>query len=323
MRIIEHSEGRVAAPGLYRMPATVYHADPCPEPSLSSGIAKLLVDNSPEHAFYAHPRLGALVDESDPSRPKEIGTAVHKLILGQGRDLVVVEGDDWRSADAKAERKLAYKAGECPILRPDLDKAEAMADRALIRLAEVPDCEGFRDAPAEVVAIVRDRSGAWLRIMMDRFEHRGDHAIIWDVKTGDQSAAPQALGRRIESVGMEIQAAFYVRVAETLFPRLAGRILFRWIFVENDEPHAAAVAEADNAGLHVGARKVAFALHRWNACIAAKQWPGYPARIIRAEYPEWAAKRWAEREELDPQCAGVNWSPETSPFRPLDFGDAA
>lgn len=323
MRILDHHEGRVPGPGLYRMPAGLYHADPCPEPSLSSSIAKLLIDRSAEHAFLAHPRLGGPPEESDPTRPKEIGTAAHKLLLDHGRELVVVEADDWKRPDDRKARAAAYAAGDCPILRPDLAKAEAIADQALARLAKVPGCEGFRAAPAEIVAVARDRSGAWLRIMMDKVEIGEHGAVIWDVKTGEQPAAPQGLGRRIENMAMEVQSALYVHVLGLLFPHLQGRIVFRWVFIENDPPHATTVAEADGAGVHVGDRKVALALHRWNAARRSGTWPGYPAQIVRAGYPEWAAKRWAEREELDPTVAGVEWSLDKSPWRPLDMGDAA
>lgn len=323
MEIIEHTSGCVPGPGLYRMPAAVYHADPCPEPSLSSSVAKILVAQSAQHAFVAHPRLGGTVEESDPTRPKEIGTAVHKLILGHGRDLVVVEADDWKKADARAERTAAYIRGDAPILRPDLDKAEALAGRIRSQIVQIPDCGGFADADTELVAIARDRSGSWYRIMMDAFEHRLGSAVIYDVKTSDQSAAPQDIGRRIEGMAMEVQAAFYTHVIGLLWPQLGGRITFRWIFGENDPPNAVTVAQADGPGLEIGRRKIALALHRWREGMQTGNWPGYPGAIIRADYPEWAVKRWLEREESDPTVRDVDWSLSSSPFRPLDMGDAA
>ncbi|MCJ2107899.1 PD-(D/E)XK nuclease-like domain-containing protein [Methylobacterium sp. E-041] len=324
MKIIDHREGRVTRPGLYRMPAAVYHADPAPKPSLSSSIAKLIVSNSPHHAFAEHPRLGKIAgDEPDATRPKEIGTAAHKLILGQGVDLVVIDADDYRTAYAKTERAAAYADELAPILRPDLEKAELLAEKVRGGVARIDGCDGFAGAPAEVVAIAQDRSGAWLRIMMDRIEIHDTHAIIWDVKTGEQSAAPQGLGRRIEGMGMEVQAALYVRVLEALLPHLAGRIRFRWIFVENEFPHGLTVAEADNVGMTVGARKVDAAIHLWNRCTVSGEWPGYPAQIVRVDFPEWAANRWSAREEIDPQLAGVAYDIATSPHRPLDWESAA
>lgn len=253
----------------------------------------------------------------------EIGTVAHKLILGRGADVVVIDADDYRTAAAKAERARAYAEGCAPILRSDAEKADALADQVAEKLAGIPGCEGFAKAPAEVVAVAQDRSGAWLRIMMDRVEIHPTHAIVWDLKTGDQSAAPQGLGRRVEGMQMEVQAALYTRVLTTLLPHLAGRIRFRWIFVENAFPHAISVAEADGAGMEIGARKVSAAIHLWNRCRTENAWPGYPSEIIRFDYPEWAARRWSEREEIDPQLAGVSYDVTQSPFRPLDMGDAA
>ncbi|GEP09872.1 PD-(D/E)XK nuclease-like domain-containing protein [Methylobacterium gnaphalii] len=326
IQIAEHTEGLVPGPGLYRMPAKVYHADPSPEPSLSSSIAKLIIEQSPEHAACAHPRIAKPkdADERDPTRPKEIGTAAHKLILGAGEQLVIIEADDYKTGFAKSERARAYMDGASPILRPDAQKAETLADRVLSGLAGMDGCDAFAAAESEVVAICRDQSGAWLRIMMDRVEIYPTHAIIWDVKTGEQSAAPQTLGRRIDNMNMEIQAALYVHVLGLLFPKLQGRIRFRWIFVENEFPHGLSVAEVDNVGMGIGSRKVAAAIHRWNQCLKTGNWPGYPTDIVRAEFPEWASKRWAEREELDPQLRGVpNFDLANSPWRPLDYGDAA
>ena len=326
MQIIEHTEGLVPGPGLYRMPAKVYHADPAPAPSLSSSIAKLIITHSPQHAWAEHPRLGKPAEvERDPTPAMEFGTVTHKLILGHGPDHVVIDADDYRTKDAKAQRAAAYANGSAPILRPACEKAERLATRFAQRLACINGCEGFFDAEAEaeVVAIVQDKSGAWLRIMMDKVEISPRGITIWDVKTGDVSAAPQGLGRRVEQMGMEVQAAFYVHVMELLFPRFAGRVRFRWAFIENDEPHGLSVAEADSVGMGIGARKVAAAIFRWSRAIKLDVWPGYPTEIVRVEYPTWAATRWTEREKLDPQLTDVFYDLATSHQRPLDYGDAA
>ncbi|WP_298967683.1 PD-(D/E)XK nuclease family protein [uncultured Methylobacterium sp.] len=329
MEIIEHTAGRVAGPGLYRMPAEAYHADPCPAPSLSSSIAKLLVEQSPAHAHAAHPRLGKVgQDGNNPTRPKEIGAVAHKLILGQGVEVVAIDADDYTSGKVRLARAEAYGEGKTPILNADRIVAERLAQRVEMRLAAVPGCSGFFDAPAEVVGVIRHRSGAWLRTMMDRVEIHATHAVIWDVKTGDVPAAPHTLGRRIVNMGMEVQAALYVRVLETLLPHLAGRVTFRWIFVENEAPNALVVAEADATTLGIGGRKLALALDRWNTACAKDSWPGYPAAIIRPEFPAWAEAQWQEREEREDAAARdrgepLNWDVAASPFRPLGMGEAA
>jgi len=305
------------------IPAEVYHADPCQAPSLSSTIARVLLEQSPRHAWHQHPRLNPdYKPDTSPTRPMEIGTVAHKLILGRGRDVRVIEADAYTSKDARQQRADAYASGLAPILRPDLEAAEAIAHAARAAIVGIEDCEGFANGTPELVAIAHDPTGAWLRVMIDMWEDRGDEAIIWDVKTGDQSAAPQGIGRRIANMGYEIQAALYERVVVRLRPELAGRIRFRWAFVENDPPHLCTVAELDNIGLEVGRKKVAAAISLWNRCLATGNWPGYPARVVLAEYPAFAETAWTTREMedeslremgIDPFLVRAPWRPEPAP----------
>ena len=279
------------------IPASRYHADEFGDvPTLSSSIARTLLDEAPVKAWMAHPRLGGPLEEPEPSRAKEIGTAAHKLILGRGGDIVEIDADGYLTKVAKADRAAAYAAKACPILAADLVLAEAMAGIVHRDIGEFPDCDGFMDAPSEVVVIVQDASGALLRIMIDKLEVRRDRAIIWDVKTGAQSAAPHGLGRRIETMAMELQAMFYTRVLTLALPHLAGRIEHRHLFIENEAPHLFVVSELDATGREMGRRKTAYAIALWNQCLTRNEWPGYPRRIVQTEYPTWAETRWMERE---------------------------
>ena len=111
------ADGRVAEPGLYRMTAEQYHADPCPEPSLSSSTIKTMLERTPRHAFHDHPRLGGMRLESS-SAAQTLGSVVHAMVLGAGRQWHVIDADDWRTKAAKAERDAAESVGKVPILRP-------------------------------------------------------------------------------------------------------------------------------------------------------------------------------------------------------------
>ncbi len=288
------------APGIHMdIPASRYHADPCEIPSLSSSIAKLMLDGAAVHAWHAHTRLGGALTESEPSRVKEIGTAVHKMILGRGSEVVPIAGSDYRATAAKIARAEAYAAGKAPILTEDTATATAMAEAFVLQLARISECSGFFSpgAESEVVVIARDPSGAMLRIMVDRLEITDQGVVAWDVKSGAQSAAPQGLGKRIEGMAMEVQAALYVHVLALAMPHMAGRITFRWIFIENDPPHLLLPCELDATGMEIGHRKMMYAIALWQKCMTENSWPGYPAEIVRAEYPAWAMTRWLEREE--------------------------
>jgi hypothetical protein len=314
---LSHQMAEVMGPGLhYDVPAAVYHADPCERPSLSSSIAKVLLDQSPLHAWYSHPRLGLTEDDSsDPTRPKEIGTAAHKLILGRGAEVVVIEDKAYLKKVTKEGRADAYAAGKVPVLEPDHAKAVAMAVAVTEQLARVPGCEGFAAAASEVVGICHDVTGAHLRCMIDKLELHDTHAILWDIKTGEQSGAPQGLGKRIANMGFDVSAAFYIRVLEQLMPHLAGRITFRWVFIENDAPHLITVAELDNTGLEIGKKKVSAAIGLWNRAMESGVWAGYPAEVILAEYPGYSEAHWLAREEFDPAINSL-------PMDPIYFRDS-
>lgn len=307
--IHDHTDGHVPGPGFYRMTAAAYHADPCEAPSLSSSVAAVMLEKSPAHAMLRHPRLSPQDEESDPTRPKEIGTAAHKLALGKGRDVVVIEADDYKGGAAKAARKAAYSAGHAPILRTDFATADKLARSIAARIADIPGCREFVSAEPELVAIAQDPTGAWLRVMMDRFEDHGDRAVVWDLKTGEQSAAPAGIGRRIANMGMEIQAAFYERAVLTLRPELAGRLTFRWLFAENEPPYCILPVELDHVGMAIGRKKVAAAIALWNRGIETGEWPAYPAGIATAEYPAWSEAAWTWRETEDPLLADLPHDP--------------
>lgn len=76
---------------VHGMPDKIYHADPCPTPSLSSSLVKLMEATSPKKAWAAHPRLNPPPPGATDDDPKfDLGTAAHALFL-EGADEKVVE----------------------------------------------------------------------------------------------------------------------------------------------------------------------------------------------------------------------------------------
>src|SRR5579885_3028935 len=103
------------------VPAEDYHADPAPEPSLSAGIARRLISQSPLHAWTAHPRLNP--DHRDEHGDRlDFGSAAHSLLL-EGLDVCeVIEADSWRTNAAKDARDGARASGLIPLLRKDYER---------------------------------------------------------------------------------------------------------------------------------------------------------------------------------------------------------
>lgn len=303
----------ILQPGLHLgIPEDAYHRDVAPEPSLSSSVAKILLDQSPRHAWHAHPRLGGQKDEGDKTRAMEIGTVVHKLLLGKGAEIVPIEAEDYRSKDAKAAREAAYLEGKQPILRPDMRTAGDTVGAVMQQLDKVEGCGGFGNIGApEVVGIWKDETGPYGRLMADWFQDEGDRAVIWDVKTSSQSVAPHQVARTIVSMGYDLSAAHYERGILAIRPELAGRLTFRWLFCEVEPPHAITVAELDAAGLAIGRKKAAAAFLLWARCLREGVWPAYANRIVRPDYPAFAEAQWLAREERDEDLRRAGIDPFT------------
>ena len=71
----------------YGVPAAVYHACPCESPSLSSGVARTILDQSIAHAWHEHPKLGGGKKESTAAMTT--GSVVHSLLAGEDSDIEI------------------------------------------------------------------------------------------------------------------------------------------------------------------------------------------------------------------------------------------
>src|SRR5262245_43940260 len=96
----------ISEPGIYQMTAAENHADVCPEPSLSAGLSKTLIDDSPRHAQNEHARLNP-DRQDDEAQVLDIGTAAHALLLEGDTGVVVIEASDYRTKLAREARDAA------------------------------------------------------------------------------------------------------------------------------------------------------------------------------------------------------------------------
>lgn len=294
----------IRKPGFYRMSANLYHADPCATPSLSSSIAKALLRKTPRHAYEKHPRYTP-ASVNTPTPAMMFGTVVHKLVLGAGAKVVVIEADDFRSAKAREKRDEALAAGKAPILVDDFDRADVVAERVREGLARIPAAANMFTGEPELVAIWQD-GDVWCRAMLDGLDVTHTHVWLDDLKTSGDDFGPDAVGKKIASLGYEVSAAFYRRGVKALLRD--APIFFRFAFVETDTPYEVLVSELDGAGIEHGRRQVCAAIEVWRRCQQTGVWPGYPREIVRAELPAWATASWEAREQNDPLLEGVAYA---------------
>lgn len=316
IEVREHTSGLVAGPGFFSTPAAVYHADPCPEPSLSSGVACTLLDETPRHAWAQHPRLGLVEDEDPRSRKADLGSVAHTLLTGEGRSVQVIEAEAYTTKAAREARDEAIEAGLTPVLRPDLLKAERMVDAVRARLSGMLGTDGaFLEGRGETAAIWQDPTGIWGRAMIDWWSP--GQPVLWDLKTTSAGLSDRAIGTRIAE-GWDLQAAWYCRGVEQLVPELRGRTRMLFVVVETAPPHECRVIALDGSARHVGHRRAVHAAALFADCLRRDRWPGYPAEVETIETPGWHATRWEARELYDPRFAGLAQplARALSPFAP-------
>lgn len=275
-----------------------YHADDTGpgDPSLSSSIARRLLNQTPAHAKAAHPRLADIPVQRKDSAAMVMGTAVHQILLKDDR-IEVLDFADFRTKAAQEARDETIALGRTPMLAHLWDRANETADairEACSSLKPVPFTAGQPE-----VTIVWDENGARCRARLDWL--RDDHTIIWDLKCTSRSADPRTFERQLWSLGYDVQAAFYVRAVEAAFHVTPT---FEWIVAETDPPYGVTRHSLSAEAMYQAGAKVDMAIQVWNDCLKTDRWPGYDDGLNVVHPPAWMrapenADAWADVELLE------------------------
>lgn len=291
----------IKQPGIYTdIAAADYLDDPCPEPSFTQSIAKVLLDASPAHARLAHPRLAPPVaaDDEEPEKydsAKAIGDAAHVLLIGRGKQIATINFDSFRSKDAKDLRSLALSRGQTPILPHHMTRAYAMVEAARGQLGAEHDWFFSQAVGSGEVVLAWQENGLWLRTMIDWINVQNKSVIV-DYKSTALSCAPHAVEDRPSVMGWDIQAAMHERGLDVLDPKNAGRRKHFYVNQENEPPYALTVIQISEADLTMGRKKLAMALDIWARCMASGQWPTYPAETVISRPRGFLETKFLERE---------------------------
>lgn len=285
-------------PGIYPgFDVGAYFDDPCPAPSLTQSIAKILCERSPAHARAEHPRLAPPVEAEDDApekydAAKAIGNAAHALLIGRGKRMAVGEYPTWQTKLAKEFKAAALAAGQEPILAKHMARAETMAKAAREQLFKAGWISAFTEGHGEVV-VAWQENGLWFRTLIDWMV---DTTLVIDLKSTAMSCAPHSIPSLMVSAGWDIQAAMHERALDAVDPDNRGRRKFRFVAIEQDEPFALTPVEIGEAVLTMGRKRLQFAVDQWRRCMETDTWPAYPLEVCRPEYPGYLEARWLERE---------------------------
>jgi len=230
---------KITEPGVYDIPNDVYHADPCPEGSLSNSGAKLLMPVP----FKGCPKKFDYDRRTEPEHKNhyDFGHVAHKLVLGEGDEIDVVNAPAWnRKMDAgtnsNTHKEAAYDAGHIPILQKDFNKAEDMA-RAVKDHAFAGKL--FESGKPEQSLFWRCKdTGIMCRARLD-WMPTGN--LFADYKTCRQTVTEDDLTRTTANLGYWLQAAWYLDGIRTL--GLCDDPQFLFVFQETAPPHIVTVAQ--------------------------------------------------------------------------------
>lgn len=275
---------------IYGLDEAIYHADPCPTPSLSSSCAHTLVTQSPKHAHHEHPRLGG--NARTPTKAMDRGAAIDHLLLGGGRPFHVVHADSWRKKVDQAEKKEAIAAGLHPVLPHELETYEAAADgiRAELALLGIDLELGHRQVSAFWIELAEDGTEVPCRARFDHLVVSSAGALLSDLKTVESAAEPD-VQRAIDQRDHDIQAVAYERAIAACLSDVAGRVEWRWLFAEHRAPYGCRIARPFGTMRALGEARWQWAVNGWAQCTATGEWPGYPTTPMLVE-----AKPWKLRE---------------------------
>ena len=256
------------------IPSATYHADPADEPSLSSSIAKLLLERPPYWAWAAHPKLNPEWKPAEPKAAFDLGSAAHALLLEEGAGIEMVEADNWLTKAAKEQRDALRAQGITPILTKDFERTMEMAMVANKFLMEYGIDVSKTDNECTMIAEV---DGVLCRTRADIFMT----GRIIDYKTTGVSL--DVFNKQASKFGYDLQAVLYLNVAAEL------NLACEWAFLvqETTAPYPVQMFKPTREFLEVGRRKLMQALSIWSECMLLGEWPGYPRDVQLLDAMPW------------------------------------
>jgi hypothetical protein len=283
----------ISQDGVYALPMSVYHADCCDRPSISSSGLRTIWTQSPAHYFYESPYNPNRPEDEDDRPHFSIGRAAHHLLFlgrkGFEEEFATrpEQWSDWRSKDAKLWREDAIARGLTVITENELELIAGMA-RSLAAHPMVK--AGILDGYVERSLIWKEpgADNVWLKSRPDCIPN--DSGDFSDLKTC-VSVGTDELRKHIASFGYHMQGA----LAGMACKRVLDRDLqsFTLVFVEKSPPHCVRVVTLRPEDLVRGENQIRAAVDMFAASVASGSWPGPGGDHGDAEFldlPEYARK---------------------------------
>ncbi|MFJ7999037.1 PD-(D/E)XK nuclease-like domain-containing protein [Streptomyces sp. NPDC096310] len=259
-----------------------YHAD---KTSLSSsGARKLLAPSTPAHFRYEQ--------DNPPASTKtfDYGNAAHKLVLGNGPELVVIDHARWDTKAAKAEVLEARERGAIPLKQHEMDMVNGMANAIRRHPLAAALLDPAYGAPEQSGFWIDGPTGIRRRVRFDWLPSiQSGRLIIPDYKTA-ADASNRAMEKDIEKYGYNMQADWYEEAARAL--ALGGDDAELLLVVqEKKPPYLINVIGIEFGSRIIGGAKNRAAIETFAHCMNTGHWHGYGDEPNYLALPSYAENR--------------------------------
>ncbi|GGW41090.1 PD-(D/E)XK nuclease-like domain-containing protein [Streptomyces xantholiticus] len=272
----------ITEPGIYQMTNEEYHSH---RYALSSSGARKLLPPS-------CPALFRWEQENQPAPKKtfDLGNAAHRLVLGEGADLVRIDADKWTTNAVKAEVAAVRAEGGIPLKPDEYQQVHDMADALRRHPVASLLFDPASGRPEQSLFWRDEQTGIMRRARLDWLpDPRSGRLIIPDYKTC-RSAEPAALARSVDEHGYHQQDDWYRAGAKAL--GLADdTAAFVFVCQEKTAPYLVTVVEMDATARRIGAARNRRAIETYARCLESGHWPGYSEEIEYLSLPPWAEIR--------------------------------
>lgn len=318
-------------PGIHDLTSEQYHADCCPEPSLSSsGVKRLLIGSPAEFAAAHSERLASMVFGPDgkdyhealkeSSDAMDDGTIAHAKILQTALDFWATRPQDCPARTKKGEPYSNW-SGDAALWKKARE-AEGIIFTSPERLANIQDAVNSMDrlirktygdwlgfGKAEQAFIWQRQTAhglIWCRAMLDY--HSLQQVLILDPKFTNLGIGDRAIQKKVADERLDIQQVFYTEAVEALYPKLKGRIRFRFPIAQLNPPFQSRWIDLDANGpdwLPEARKDVDEAADKFAECLTTNSWPPY-AESCSPRRPQWMVAQSENRDlaEMESRLEG-------------------
>lgn len=224
----------------------------------------------------------------------DIGHAVHELVFGGEKRVIVVQRDTWQTKDARTLRDAAYAAGKLPILVEQWQRVQDMAEAlwrhpiasALLRGGAFEQSIFWKDTHA----------GIQRKARLDFLPQRAPADMYGVDYKSCANAHPDSCSKALWTYRYCQQAAWYLDAMDAMDLTSAYHTPFHFIFQEKTPPYVVTVVQPDTDAVRWGRELNRTAMDIYRECVATQRWGGYDDEVVPISLPTYAEYQLADMD---------------------------